>query len=269
MPLLIDLEREQRALSDTLRSLSDAGRLRSEEGFTTAVEFATNSLSEGLSKPTEAKMAAEHYIRLHDLGYDILPDIQNFIDSSREPWTEQDQLDPQLAFRILVYMASGIRRGHKPYPEILCDWMSIVIEEAFLDKDENNRHNPWWEGLQKKIEEWHSEFPNALTAALLTYASYKDEPTPKYIPTSRGRKRDTNRIRDSAFRDADYQLGKFGFTSTRSIEQGGKRYDFCCFEGGSCADIIGVAYQKVTGKKSKYKTIASIIRDPKHRNAST
>ena len=263
MPLLIDPDGEQRMLRDTLLSLSEAGRLKSEEGFTAAVEFASRILSDGLAKRHQAKIAAEHYIRLHDLEEDISPYIQDLINESRKPWTEQGQHNPQRAFRILVCMVSGIRRGHKPYPEVLCDWMSNVIEEAFPDKDENNQHNHGWEHLEKKIVDWYSAHPfrpeSPLAAALRAWASYKDEPTPKYIVTSKGRNKDTNIIRDKAFRNADYQLRQFGFNSTRFPMQGGKRYDFCCFEGGSCADIIGVAYQGFTDKKSKYKTIAGII----------
>ena len=50
-----------------------------------------------------------------------------------------------------------------------------------------------------------------------------------------------------------------GFNKFRSTSKKNKGDYACSYEGVSSIDIVGVAYEKISGNKLKYKTIEGIV----------
>ena len=78
-------------------------------------------------------------------------------------------------------------------------------------------------------------------------------------PTKRGPREDTNLSRDEALYFAYLQMCVLGFNKFRSTSEKNEGDYACSYEGGSSIDIVGVAYEKISGKKLKYKTIEGIV----------
>ena len=209
-----------------LRRYGGTHELPDEERFRTAVRLAKLILKPKLdSDDALAKMLARNYLEHCEIGAkDIAEVVDDLIYETQQVWTKKGPYEPEDAYDTLICLVSQLHREHKPLPKNLDIWNADVMDDMFLDKAKKKRPRP----------------------------------------TSKGPKKNTNLNRDSAFLDVRLELLKFGFSSTRYIEQKGKEYTDCCFEGGSAADIIGVAYKELTGVNIKYKTLVGILKLPKN-----
>ena len=75
-------------------------------------------------------------------------------------------------------------------------------------------------------------------------------------PKKQGKNKEDNAIRNSAIRVVANELISHGWNASRYMDA---KYFMCCIEGGSAADVAGVAHNELCGDNLKYKTIEGII----------
>ena len=201
--------------------------LTDKERFRTAVRLAKLILKPKLnSDESLPERLAMGHMEFCELGAeDISIVVDELIYVTQQGWTQNGQYGPEVAYDTLICLASLLHRQHKDFPKNLHIWTADFLNDTVLDNAKKKRPRP----------------------------------------TLRGRKKNTNLTRDEAFQDAHEELCGLGFSPTRYIVQKGEEYTDCCFEGGSIIDIIGLAYEELTGKKISYKTLEGNIRHSRNR----
>ena len=193
-------------------------------------------------------------------GFRIAVEFVKFI------WESYMSGQGQHALNVIVHIEE-YKSGLKSLPEIVDDILR-KIEQARTKDGPNNPDSAKNElyyrrelyFLAQRLREERITHPDNLTDWLLSETGktiLNEVENNQSRRISRGRRRQSTR--NDAFRQFAGWLTSFGFPRTRCIDQRGEEYKKCCFQGGSCADVIGVAYYELTGTERKFKTIADII----------
>ena len=194
-----------------------------EERFDLAVNAAKRILEPALSYyNTRPEIAARHYAKVYREGEDISDTIEGLIRVSEQEPINGEENRPLLAYDTIACMSSLLRLGPRPIPDALSDFAHDVLEDTI--KDETDKKRP--------------------------------------RPTKRGRRIDTNLARDYGLCYTYEQMLNWGYIRFR-IEKKDKDNDedekYCSYKGASTIDIVGCAYEKVTGKKVTYSRMEQII----------
>ena len=122
----------------------------------------------------------------------------------------------------LIFISIDLLRIGKPLPTELSMWLADVAEDILKQKEEQERPRP----------------------------------------TRRGRYKVDLAVRNEAIRVAANELVSHGWNLSRYEVQNGIRYDMCCVEGGSAADVVGIAHFELCEETLMYKTVEGILRSP-------
>ena len=230
MPRTVITGDELSILYFALAQFSGTDELPNKERFQMGVEIATRIIKAVLESPqTEAEISASYYIDLYDRGANLSNFVEDLINNSEQKSTKAEPHDQKLAYDMVLRIASLILRGPRIIPENLRFFLADVIDDIYLDKTKKMRPRP----------------------------------------TSRGPNKDTNFTRNKALRVAYLQMCTFGFNKFRSKSSGNKfrskssgnnRNFLCSYKGGSSMDVVGVAYEDISGTMLAYKSIEEIVR---------
>ena len=222
MPETVIYGSENAMQSNTFAQYRRTDKLPDEEEFKMVVSVAVRIMEQKLASLCPIDKAISRYLRCLLFNETELYDIaQDLIDKFEQKSAKVELHDRQSAYDALRAMASTLLSKHKKMPENLESFSADVLADRHLID------NTPIKNLSR--------------------------------PTKRGPNKDTNLSRDKALRHTFSEICSMGFKHFRFISKKNKGDFACSYKGGSCIDILGVAYEKISGIKLKYKTIEGIV----------